>query len=230
MTHNMIQAKRTCQAQTARRAGLARRRPSALVEEAYWYATRLQNHGWQIDSIIYRDGSGHFSGRDPQNRPVRVDCDSRHAVDSLPLEFAYSIRRLGGLSSDGHDYVLDLRIVLGSGGPAYRPVPTAMRYWHVPDEQIAEQPRDIVRAAYWLAATLTDDYGWQLTQIGSEQAAGGFIAILPEDPVRVFPAGINDDGTTAASLAHLIGELTLTETAQLAQLVSWHNTARSQER
>lgn len=205
-----------------------RRQPNAVVREAYWYATRLYNHGWQIYNIWF-DGSGHFNGLTPTHRAIKIDCAGRESVENLPTEFAYSIRRLGELGEQHrHDYLRDLRIFLGSRAPALRPTPTVKHYWRIPGLSERRQPRDIVRAAYWLAATLTDDYGWALTEIGADVAGCGFFAHIPDDATIMYPADMADDGTTAATLARMIGELSLAERAQLSSLITWHAASRAQ--
>ncbi|WP_131832136.1 hypothetical protein [Mycobacteroides abscessus] len=204
-----------------------RRQPNAAVREAYWYATRLHNHGWQIYNLWF-NGSGHFNGLTPTHRAIQVDCAGRESVEDLPTEFAYSIRRLGELAElHRHDYLQDLRIFLGARAPAHRPTPTTKSYWRIPGLPQRRQPRDIVRAAYWLAATLTDDYAWELSEIGSALSGWGFLAHIPDATTIAYPVDMADDGTTAAMLARMIGELSLSECAELGSLISWHAKARA---
>lgn len=84
-----------------------------------------------------------------------------------------------------------------------------------------------MRAAYWFAATLTDDYGWELSEIGSVTARGGFVADIPGEAMAIYPADMPDDHTTAAALARLLAAMDHAEIRTLASLVGWHSAARA---
>jgi hypothetical protein len=83
------------------------------------------------------------------------------------------------------------------------------------------QPTQQIKAAYWFAATLTDDYGWKLFEIGSDTAAGGFIADIPGETMAIYPASMADDHTTASALARLLGTMSIHDAEIVAALVQW---------
>jgi hypothetical protein len=89
------------------------------------------------------------------------------------------------------------------------------------------QPTRKIKAAYWFAATLTDDYGWKLFEIGSDAAAGGFIADIPGGTMAIYPASaiypvsMAGDRTAASALARLLGSMSAQDAEIVAALVQW---------
>jgi hypothetical protein len=110
----------------------------------------------------------------------------------------------------------------GTEHAAADPATPAQRTCDIPGLPAHLQPAPEIKAAYWLAATLTDDYGWQLFEIGNDIAAGGFIASTPEDAMAVYPASMAGDGTPASALARLLGGMSTRDTAIVATLIEWH--------
>ena len=96
------------------------------------------------------------------------------------------------------------------------------RTWHLPGVPARLQPIPKVRAAYWFAATLTDDYGWRLFEIGTPTAAGGFIADILGETIAIYPESMPDDGTVASALARLLACMS-TADGVVATLVEWHS-------
>jgi hypothetical protein len=86
-----------------------------------------------------------------------------------------------------------------------------------------------IRAAYWFAVTLTDDYGWKLSEIGTPAAGGGFIADIPGEAVAIYPAWMPDDYTVASALARLLAGMSAAEVGIVAALVRWHSGERYRE-
>jgi hypothetical protein len=77
-----------------------------------------------------------------------------------------------------------------------------------------------VRIAYWLFTVLTDDYGWDISDIDG----AGFTAIIPgqpELPVR-YDAEHRHKGTTAAELIDRVATLTEYELHTLQGLLGRH--------
>jgi hypothetical protein len=95
------------------------------------------------------------------------------------------------------------------------------RTWDIPGLPAHLQPAPQIKAAYWFAATLTDDHGWKLCEIGSDIAAGGFIADIPGETMAIYPASMADDHTTAAALARLLGTMSVQDAEIVAALVQW---------
>ena len=202
--------------------------PIAAVREAYWYGTRLMHHGWIIRCIGANERGGYFVAETPRGRAVTVGPLSRRGAEAdVAEQFADSITVLASQSRvDGHNHVRDLLILLAAQPLPRRPAELAWRTWHIPGVAPCQQPTARVRAAYWFAATLTDDYGWELSDVGSPSAAGGFVANVPGEVIAIYPAGMSDDGTTASALARLIASMTVAEIRALASLLKWHSAAR----
>jgi hypothetical protein len=95
----------------------------------------------------------------------------------------------------------------------------AVRTWDIPGLPEFLQPAPKIRAAYWFAAALTDDYGWRLFEIGSDIAAGGFVADIPGEMMAIYPASIADDGTAASALARLLGDMSAQDAEVVAALI-----------
>lgn len=203
--------------------------PVAAVREAYWYGTRLIHHGWIIRRVGATGRGGFFVAETPRGRAVTVGTDHRCAVsDDLAAQFADSITVLAAAGSeDNHDYLRDLVLLLGAHTLARRPARLQWRTWRIPGVPGCQQPAARVRAAYWFAATLTDDYGWELSEIGSVTARGGFVADIPGEAMAIYPADMPDDHTTAAALARLLAAMDHAEIRTLASLVGWHSAARA---
>ena len=130
-------------------------------------------------------------------------------------------------ADDGHDYLRDLVMLLAANTVPRRPPKLQWRTWRIPGVGGCQQPSARVRAAYWFAATLTDDYGWELSEIGAPTARGGFVADIPGEAMAIYPATMPDDHTTAAALARLLGAMDHAEIRTLASLVKWHSAARA---
>jgi hypothetical protein len=203
--------------------------PIPQVREAYWYGTRLTHHGWIIRRVGATNQRGFFVAETPRGRSVTVHGGRRDsAALDLDGQFADAITVLDRLGvRDGHDHIRDLALLLSAHAVPRRPAGLRWRTWHIPGVAPAAQPVAVVRAAYWFAATLTDDYGWELTEFGSPTAGGGFIADIPGETIAIYPATMPDDGTTASALARLLAGMNPAEIRTLASLIDWHTAARA---
>jgi hypothetical protein len=200
--------------------------PVAEVRETYWYGTRLVHHGWVIRRVGVRGGCGFFVAETPGGRALTVCAGQGGPGSDLVMQFADGITALAGLGArDGRDHLRDLARLLSAHPVPRRPAGRRWCTWHIPGVAPAEQPVAVVRAAYWIAATLTDDYGWELSDFGSPAAAGGFVADIPGDTIVIFPAAMTDDGTTAAALARLLAGVDYVQNHRLATLIAWHAAA-----
>ena len=205
---------------------------AAVVRDAYWYGTRLIHHGWIIREVGVGEWGGYFAGETPRGRAVTVDAiATREVGDDLAAQFAESITDLAAAGAvDGHDYLGELVELLAGNTVPRRPANLRWRTWRIPTVPPCRQPSARVRAAYWFAATLTDDYGWELCEVGSATARGGFIADIPGEAMVIYPADMPDDRTTASALALLLAVMAAPEIRELATLVGWHGAARAMDR
>jgi hypothetical protein len=196
---------------------------SAAVREAYWYASHLINVGWLIRRIGTTEEGGFFVAETPRRRVVSVDERARLHSDPA-ARFVKSITALAAAgAAEGRDYLCDLARLLREHAPLRRPATLTWRTWHIPRVPTRLQPIPKVRAAYWFAVTLTDDYGWQLSEIGMPTAGGGFIADIPGETVAIYPASMPDDRTVASALARLLAGMSAEEVDIVAALVQWHS-------
>jgi hypothetical protein len=210
--------------------GYAPAAASAAVHDAYWYASRLINVGWLIRRIGANKEGGFFVAETPRRRLVSVDEHARPRTDPA-AQFAKSISALAAVGdAEGRDYLRDLVHMLRDHAPLRRPATLTWRTWHIPGVPERLQPIPKIRAAYWFAVTLTDDYGWKLSSIGTSMAGGGFIADIPGETVAIYPASMPDDQTVASAFARLLAGMTAPEVGIVAALVEWHNAARYHER
>lgn len=169
---------------------------------------------------------GFFIAETPGRRVVSIDERARPRTDPA-AQFAKSITALAAAgAAEGRDYLRDLTRLLETNAPLRQPDPLTWRTWDIPGLPAQLQPIPKVRAAYWFAATLTDDYGWKLFEVGMPTAAGGFVADIPGDAVAIFPASMQDDGTVASALARLLAGMTAPEADIVARLVQWHSGLR----
>jgi hypothetical protein len=165
----------------------------------------------------------------PGRRVVSVDEHARPRTDPA-AQFAKSITALAAAgAAEGGDYLRDLVRLLGDHAPLRQPATLTWRTWHIPGVPASLQPIPKIRAAYWFAVTLTDDYGWKLSEIGKTTAAGGFVADIPGETVAIYPASMPDDGTVASALARLLASLSTEELGVVDALVQWHCGARLHE-
>ncbi|OMC13546.1 hypothetical protein [Mycobacterium sp. SP-6446] len=200
------------------------------VRDSYWYASRLINVGWLIRRIGTTEDGGFFVGETPGRRLVSVDDHGRQRTDPA-VQFAKSITALAAAgAADGRDYLRDLERLLRQHSPLRRPASLTWCTWHIPGVPASLQPIPKIRAAYWFAVTLTDDYGWQLSEIGKPTAAGGFIANIPGETVAVYPASMPDDHTVASAFARLLASMSIAEVDIVARLVQWHSGVPHQQR
>jgi hypothetical protein len=161
----------------------------------------------------------------PRRRVVSVD--DRAGTPSDPAaQFARSITTLAAAgAAEGRDYLSDLVRLLSDNAPPRRPAPLTWRTCDIPGLPDRLQPIPKIRAAYWFAVTLTDDYGWKLFEIGTDTAGGGFIADIPGETTTVYPASTFDDRTVASTLARLLGSMSAKDTAIVSTLIEWHSSA-----
>jgi hypothetical protein len=195
---------------------------STAVRDAYWYASRLINVGWTIRRIGATEQGGFFVAETPRRRVVSVD--ERAGTRSDPAtQFARSITTLVAAGvAEGRDYLRDLSRLLTDNAPVRQPVTLTWLTWDIPGLPDHLQPIPKIRAAYWFAVTLTDDYGWKLFEIGRDTAGGGFIADIPGETMAVYPASMSDDRTVASALARLLGSMSAKDVVIVAALVEWH--------
>jgi hypothetical protein len=196
---------------------------SEAVRDAYWYALRLINVGWLIRRIGTTEAGGFFEAETPRRRVVSVDEHAWPVTDPA-AQFAKSIATLAAAgAAEGRDYLRDLVRLLREHAPLRRPATLTWRTWHIPGVPAGLQPIPKIRAAYWFAVTLTDDYGWKLSEIGKPTAGGGFIADIPGETVAIYPAPMPDDYTVASALARLLAGMSAEEVVVVAALVRWHS-------
>jgi hypothetical protein len=202
--------------------GSDQRTPEAAnprVRDAYWCASRLINVGWAIRRIGSTEQGGFFEAETPRRRVVSVDEYAGPSSDPA-VQFAKSITTLAAASAaEGRDYLRDLVRLLSDNALVRRPAKLTWRTWDVPGLPGHLQPTPKIKAAYWFAVTLTDDYGWKLFEIGSDTAAGGFIADIPGDTIAIYPASMADDRTVASALARLLGSMSIKDAEIVASLV-----------
>jgi len=190
-----------------------------LLRDALWCASRLINVGWLIRLV--------GNTETPRRRVVSIDERSRPPADPA-AQFAKSLTALAAAGADeGRDYLRDLVRLLKEHAPLRRPATLTWRTWDIPELPSGIQPIPKIRAAYWFAVTLTDDYGWDLSEIGKDTAAGGFIADIPGETLAIYPASMPDDHTVASALARLLGGMSTMEATVVAALVQWHSGAFS---
>jgi hypothetical protein len=209
-------------------AGLNGRTPDVAnpwVRDAYWCASRLINVGWAIRRIGSTEQGGFFEAETPRRRVVSVDECAGPSSDPA-AQFAKSITTLAAAgAAEGRDYLCDLVRLLSDNELVRRPATLTWRTWDIPGLPGHLQPVPKIRAAYWFAVTLTDDYGWKLFEIGRDTAAGGFIADIPGEAMAVYPASMADDRTVASALARLLGSMSIKDAVIVAALVEWHSGA-----
>jgi hypothetical protein len=104
--------------------------------------------------------------------------------------------------------------------------PLVWRISDIPGLPLHVQPSPKIRAAYWFAVTLTDGHGWKLIEVGTDIAAGGFIADIPGETMAIYPASMSDDRTAASALARLLGAMSAKDTVIVAALVDWPTVPR----
>jgi hypothetical protein len=202
---------------------------STAVRDAYWYASRLINVGWTIRRIGATEQGGFFVAETPRRRVVSVD--ERAGTRSDPAaQFARSITTLAAAgAAEGRDYLRDLGRLLSDNAPVRQPETLTWRTWEIPGLPDHLQPIPKIRAAYWFAVTLTDEYGWKLFEVGRDPAGGGFIADIPGETMAIYPASMADDRTVASALARLLGSMSAKDVVIVGALVEWHSGAGYQE-
>jgi hypothetical protein len=175
--------------------------------------------GWAIRRIGSTEQGGFFEAETPRRRVVSVDEGAGPSSDPA-VQFAKSITTLAAASAaEGRDYVRDLVCLLSDNALVRRPAKLTRRSWDIPGLPKHLQPTPKIKAAYWFAVTLTDDYGWKLFEIGTDTAAGGFIADIPGETIAIYPASMVDDHTVASALARLLGSMSIKDAEIVASLV-----------
>ncbi|ULE31175.1 hypothetical protein [Mycobacterium sp. IDR2000157661] len=207
-------------AQIIDRDATATGEPNRLADRLYWAMSRLVNHGWVIEQFgpqgwSVRDGAG-------RRHTVRAGCDGG-TEPVLQVHVGRLLAELGDLCPEDRAAVLrrvDARLRLHM--PAGRAHPDDARQpWHLPSV-VGEQPCAEVRRAYWSAMTLTDDYGWQITNVHAD----GFEAVTPgATGPTVFRRRRRGTDTTADALARLLPAMS-GHVTELAALVSAHQATR----
>jgi hypothetical protein len=189
------------------------------VRDAYWCAARLIDVGWAIRCVGSTEQGGFFEAETPRRRVVSVDECAGPGGDPA-VQFAKSITTLvvAG-AAEGRDYLRDLVRLLSDSALVRRSATLRWRTWDIPGLPAHLQPLPKIRAAYWFAVTLTDDYGWKLFEIGRDTAAGGFIADIPGEIMAVYPGSMADDRTAASALARLLGSMSANDAEIVASLV-----------
>jgi hypothetical protein len=189
------------------------------VHDAYWCAARLINVGWAIRRIGSTAQGGFFEAETPRGLVVSIDEYSGPSGDPA-AQFAKSITTLATAGAvEGRDYLRDLVRLLSDNELVRRTATLTWRTWDIPGLPGHLQPTLKVRAAYWFAVTLTDDYGWKLFEIGRDTAAGGFIANSPGETMAIYPASVANDRTIASALARLLGDMSAQDAETVAALV-----------
>jgi hypothetical protein len=172
---------------------------------------------------------GFFVAETPRRRVVSVV--ERAGTHSDPAsQFARSISTLAAAGdAEGRDYLRDLVRLLSDNAPVRRPATLTWRTEDIPGLPDHLQPIPKIRAAYWFAVTLTDDYRWTLFEIGRDTAGGGFIADIPGETMAIYPASMSDDRTVASALARLLGSMSAKDVVIVSALVEWHSSAGHHE-
>ena len=187
-----------------------------LAHRLYWAMSRLVNHGWLVEQF----GPHGWSVRDERGRLHTVRAERVGGVRQLVLEGHVGglLAELVCLETDERAVVLrQVNAKLQLHMPAGRAHPDdAIQPWHLPSV-VGEQPCAEVRRAYWSAVTLTDDYGWQITDVHAD----GFDAITPGATNPTAFRRRRGMGTTVDTLAHLLTVMS-GHVTELAALVSAH--------
>jgi hypothetical protein len=191
------------------------------LAQAYWCSTRLVNHGWRLHHYgCDATGRGYFTAHTPEGQCVTVH-EGAVPASSLQAQLCTAVSRL---VDEGHrtedDYLHRLSLMLRVRRPARRPVGRQLQPWPIPVWPLTRQPAQAVRIAYWLFTVLTDDYGWDISDIDG----AGFTAIIPgqpELPVR-YDAEHRHKGTTSAELIDRLATLTEYELHTLQELLGRH--------
>ncbi|MCF6390007.1 hypothetical protein [Mycobacterium sp. SMC-4] len=190
-----------------------------ISERVYWAMSRLTHHGWTVEQF----GPHGWSGRDEAGQQHVIDARAYGFGDpSLPLHVGRLLAHLGRLEiaeRTAAERLITAKLRLHM--PARKAHPDDARTaWLLPTGQA--QPCAPVRQAYWAALTLTDDYGWQITNVG----AAGFDAITPGAArVTPFRPSRRCVATTAATLANLLASMEGRHIIELADLISAHRRA-----
>lgn len=199
---------------------------SATLHDAHWYASQLIDRGWVFRYIGADADGGFFVAETPRGRLVTVSGCRAVSSPDLTVQLAHRITVLDTAGEvDGHDYIYDLAVLLQAQAPLRQPESLKWCTWDIPGLAGRDQPIAKVRAAYWFAATLTDEYGWELFEIGTPTSGGGFIADVPGEALVIYPASMSDDGTRASALARLLGHMSAAEVRSLTASISWHGAA-----
>jgi hypothetical protein len=194
------------------------------VRDAFGCATRLINEGWTIRRIGTTEQGGFFEAETPRLRVVSIDESA--GTSGMAAQFAKSITTLAAAgSAKGRDYLCDLVQLLRDTALMRRPATLTWRTGDIPGLPTHVQPSPKIRAAYWFAVMLTDDYGWKLFEVGRDTAAGGFIADIPGETMAIYPASMSDDRTAASALARLLGSMSAKDVVIVAALVERHTGA-----
>lgn len=198
------------------------------VRRACWDALVLLDAGWQLRKLrfISSTGASALDVHTPTHRGLTITSTDPSHPYALPhpgedgthspaLPFAstpHAVRlanAVAALGQRGGDLLGDLSWALtdhmktATHSPQSRPT-------RIPDPVLTRQRRHQppnFRTAFWLLSTLVCDYKWQISHLGDDLAAGGFLADIPNDVIAVFPASMAADGTEAATLARLIPHL-----------------------
>jgi hypothetical protein len=204
--------------------------PPEAVIDAYWDAITLIEKGWQLTRFDYdaRIGSGTVSALTPGGRAITVGhrlhgkAGRHHGVQFRgPLgDLARKVAGLGVLDCRrGDDELLTaLRWLVQSRAKAPHRPEAPPQIGRLPTLPAAQQPTPSVRAAAWIIAALVVEKHWRIACVGQDVAAGGFLAEVPGEVLAVYPSTMAADGTSAATLARLVGRFSHHECALLERL------------
>lgn len=187
-----------------------------LTDRLYWALSRLVNHGWMITHLGL-DGS--LAVQTPDGNRTEVGTEADPSEPALERQASTLLNIVARGSSHRPLAIIGARLRLHA--PAGRPHRDDQgRPWRLP-APLTHQPAPEVRSAYWVATTLTDDYGWQLNAL----RPSGFDAVVPgreDDPLRYRSRDLRRNDSTADALVHRLAVLEPAAVDELSALLDCH--------
>lgn len=210
----------------------AEHQPHPDVVAAYWDGVALTKLGWSLHKVQFlaRDGGAEVSAESPKHLRVKATSGRTHHCaqastppgDLLLQRLADGAAELGRHDQRCHtDRLSALQMLLGAH-VARKARPVTLSFAPLPGLPRGWQPLPGVRSAVWLMCALSCRYGWHLTDLGTDVAAGGFIADIPGECTAVFPASMPNDGSESALLARAIGRLPCADVSLIETLWAQH--------
>ncbi len=206
--------------------------PHPDVVAAYWDGVALSKLGWSLHKVDYLPGGdvAVVSADSPMHLRVKATSGHQHhlAPETTPAgelllhRLADGAAELGNHDQRCHtDRLSALQMLLGAH-VARKARPVTLSFAPLPGLPKGWQPLPGVKSAVWLMCTLSCRYGWHLSDLGTDVAAGGFIADIPGECTAVFPASAPNDGSESALLARAIGRLPCADVSLIETLWAKH--------